>query len=222
VRDLTPSDRPREKLDQRGAVSLGDNELLALVLGHGFRAATALDLANTLLRDVGGLHGLARASVDDLRRVKGVGSAKAAQIIAALEIGRRTLARVPAVRVQITTPRAAAAYLLPQFGAKTVEHFGVLLLDTKRRVLRTALLSIGTLDASIVHPRDVFRAAMTAHAASIVLFHNHPSGDPLPSPDDVELTRRLVRAGELMGIEVVDHIILAEAAYYSFKERREL
>ena len=116
------------------------------------------------------------------------------------------------------SPRAAAEFLLPQYGNRPVEQFGVLLLDTKHRVLRTLVLSVGTLDASIVHPREVFGAAAAAGAAALVLFHNHPSGDPKPSPDDVVLTRRLVAAGELMGIEVIDHVILADVRYYSFKE----
>jgi DNA repair protein RadC len=215
---VAPHDRPREKLERVGVGSLGDNELLAIVLGHGAPRAGALDLANAALDAVGGLHGLARATVDDLRQVPGIGSARAAQLIAAVEMGRRTLVRGRRERPQIVTPRDAAELLVPQFGTRSVEHFGVVLLDTKHRVLRLTLLSVGTLDASIVHPREVFREATRGGAAAIVLFHNHPSGDPMPSEDDVKLTLRLVHAGELMGIDVIDHVIIAESRFCSLRE----
>ena len=211
-------DRPREKLQRLGASALGDNELLAIVLGHGRPRASALDMANTVLEATGGAHGLVRTRYDDLRGIPGIGQARAAQILAAVELGRRTLIRPSRDRAQIVNARSAAEFLLPQYGNRPVEQFGVLLLDTRHRVIRTLVLSVGTLDASIVHPREVFGAAAAAGAAALVLFHNHPSGDPKPSPDDVVLTRRLVAAGELMGIEVIDHVILADVRYYSFKE----
>ena len=209
-------DRPREKLERHGANTLGDNELLAIVLGHGRAPRSALDLANALL--VSGLRGLMRASFADLRRVPGIGAARAAQVLAAIELGRRIIVSGSEPRRQLLTPRAAAEYLLPAFGSRPVEQFGVLLLDTKHRVLRATVLSIGTLDASIVHPREVFREAIAGGAAAIVVFHNHPSGDPEPSEDDVRLTERLRAAGVLMGIEVLDHVVLGDARYYSFRE----
>lgn len=218
MKAVAPHDRPREKLHSHGAGSLGDNELLAIVLGHGRARSSALDLANAVLDTSGGAHGLVRVRYDQLRAIPGIGRARAAQILAAIELGRRTLTRVVTERTQITSARAAAEILLPQYGNRPVEQFGVLLLDTKRRVLRTVVLSVGTLDASIVHPRDVFGAAASAGAAALVLFHNHPSGDPKPSADDVELTRRLAAAGVLMGIDVIDHLILADVRYYSFRE----
>ncbi len=219
MKKVPERDRPREKLERLGSASLGDNELLAIVLGHGAPQAGALELANAVLVAVGGLHGLARTSIDDLRRLPGIGAARAAQLIAAVEAGRRTLVRCPQQRPQIILPRDAAELLLPQFGSRAVEQFGVVLLDTKHRVLRITVLSVGTLDASIVHPREVFREAASGGAAAIVLFHNHPSGDPTPSEDDVALTRRLARAGELMGITVLDHLILAETRFYSMTEQ---
>jgi DNA repair protein RadC len=218
MKAVAPHDRPREKLHSHGAASLGDNELLAIVLGHGRARSSALDLANAVLDASGGAHGLVRAHCDELRAIPGIGRARAAQILAAIELGRRTLTRAVTERTQIRSARAAAEILLPQYGNRPVEQFGVLLLDTKRRVLRTVVLSVGTLDASIVHPRDVFGAAASAGAAALVLFHNHPSGDPKPSEDDVELTRRLTAAGVLMGIDVIDHLILADVRYYSFRE----
>jgi len=218
MKELSPDDRPREKLLRHGAPALGDNELVALVLGSGCRGTGALALANALLATRGGLHGLVRSTCDDLVRVAGVGRAKAAQIVAALELGRRTLTHAPSARIQLRTPHEAAAYLMPVFGSRPVEQFGVVLLDTKHRVLRTAVLAIGTLNSTVVQPRDVFREAALGGAAAIVVFHNHPSGDPSPSPDDKELTGRLAAAGTLMGIDVVDHIILGDARYCSFKE----
>ena len=221
MKAVAPHDRPREKLERHGAAALGDNELLAIVLGQGHANASALDLANALLADAG-LRGLARSDHGTLRRVPGIGAARAAQVLAAIELGRRALTRAGEARRQLSTPRAVAEYLLPQFGNRPVEQFGVLLLDTKHRVVRVAILSIGTLDASIVHPRDVFREATAAGAAGLVLFHNHPSGDPLPSDDDRQLTERLVAAGVIMGIAVLDHVILADETYYSFREHRTL
>ena len=222
MKAVAPHDRPREKLQRVGAGGLGDNELLAIVLGQGMPRASVLELANAVLAAVGGLHGLVRATADDLRRVPGIGPARAAQLVAAIEAGRRTLVRGRRERVQILSSRDVAELLVPEFGGKPVEQFGVVLLDTKHRVLRTSLLSVGTLDASIVHPREVFREAASGGAAAIILFHNHPSGDPRPSPDDVTLTRRLIRAGEMMGIDVLDHVIIAENGFHSLREAGDL
>lgn len=219
MKTLAPHDRPREKLQRLGVAGLGDNELLALVLGHGRPRASALDVANAVLAAAGGVHGLVRTRYDELCGIPGIGEARGARILAAVELGRRTLMRGAAERFQIVSPRSAAEFLLPQYGNRPVEQFGVVLLDTRHRVLRTLVLSVGTLDASIVHPREVFGAAAAAGAAALVLFHNHPSGDPKPSPDDVALTRRLVAAGGLMGIEVIDHLILADVQYFSFREK---
>ena len=222
MKAIAPHDRLREKLDRLGAAGLGDNELLAIIVGHGSRQISALDVANLVLDAAAGVHGLTRVSRDELGRVKGVGAAKAAQILAAVELGRRTLSRSLGDRVQFDGPEDVAAYLMPQYGSRLVEHFGIVLLDTKHRVLRTRVLSVGTLDASLVHPREVFREATLGGAAAIVLFNNHPSGDPVPSGDDVALTTRLVRAGDLMGVDVIDHIIVADACYCSFKETGRL
>jgi DNA repair protein RadC len=151
-----------------------------------------------------------------------MGVARAAQVLAAVELGRRTLLRCPPARIQFASPRDAAAFLLPQFGSRQVEHFGVMLLDTKHRLIRTTVVSVGTLDSSPAHPREIFREATSASAAAIVLFHNHPSGDPTPSRDDIELTRRLAQAGEIMGIDVIDHVILGDTRYFSFREAGRL
>jgi DNA repair protein RadC len=222
MKELSLDDRPREKLLRHGAAALGDNELVALVLGQGSRSGDALQQANRLLAAHGGVHGLARCTADELTRVAGMGRARAAQIVAAVELGRRTLVRAPHARVRLANPRDAAAYLLPRFGARPVEQFGLVLLDSKHRVTQTRVIVSGTLNTSIVEPREVFREAALGSAAAIVVFHNHPSGDPNPSPDDVELTRRLAAAGALMGIDLVDHLVLGDVRYYSFKEMGQL
>jgi DNA repair protein RadC len=217
MKDLLPDDRPREKLRHHGAAALGDNELIALIIGNGSRRGNAVSVANALLVAHGGLHGLTRCTPDDFVRIGGIGRVRAAQIVAALELGRRALAHAPAARPQIRGPIDAAAYLMPRFGSRGVEQFGILLLDAKYRVMRAAVLAVGTLNGSIVEPRDVFREAAIGGATAIVIFHNHPSGDPTPSPEDVALTRRLTAAGVLIGIDVVDHLILGDARYCSVK-----
>jgi DNA repair protein RadC len=221
MRDLLPDDRPREKLRHHGPAALGDNELIALVIGNGSRRGNALSVANALLAAHGGLHGLTRGTVEDFARIPGIGGARAAQIVAALELGRRTLSHAPSARVLIRGPADAAAYLLPRFGSRGIEQFGIMLLDGRHRVMRTAILAVGTLNSSIVEPRDVFREAAIGGATAIVIFHNHPSGDPTPSPEDVTLTRRLVAAGTLIGIDVVDHVVLGDARYCSIKGVRQ-
>ena len=218
MKSIAAHDRPREKLARAGPSALGDNELVAIVLGQGQARASALDLANRILGAVGSAAGLARTPHDELTRIPGIGVARAAQVLAAVELGRRSLRAGVGERPQMTSPRSVAEHLLPQYGSRPVEQFGVLLLDTKHRVLRSTILSVGTLDASIVHPREVFREAVAGGAAAIVLFHNHPSGDPEPSREDTRLTERLVAAGVLMGISVLDHVILGDARYYSYRE----
>jgi DNA repair protein RadC len=218
MKELSLDDRPREKLLRHGAASLGDNELVALVIGQGSRRGGVLSVANELLAAHGGLHGLVRSTPDGLSSVAGIGRARAAQMAAAFELGRRALARGPQARVHLRDPCAAGGYLLPQFGSRPVEQFGVVLLDSKHRVVRTKVLATGTLNTSIVEPRDVYREAVMGSAAAVVVFHNHPSGDPTPSPEDVVLTRRLAAAGVLMGIELVDHIVLGDSRFCSMRE----
>jgi DNA repair protein RadC len=222
MKAIAEHDRPREKLARLGAAALGDNELVAIVLGQGQPRAGALEVANETLAAIGGVAALARVGSDELRRIGGIGPARAAQLLAAVELGRRTVANAASSRPQMTSPRVVAEFLLAQHGNRRVEQFGVLLLDTKHRVLRTTVLSIGTLDASIVHPREVFREAVAAGAAAIVLFHNHPSGDPEPSAEDTRLTERLMTAGVMMGINILDHVILGDARYFSYREKGTL
>ena len=222
MKDLSPEDRPREKLQRHGAAALGDNELVALVLGSGRRRTGAIGVANESLRARGGLHGLARSTTSDLPPVAGVRPAKAAQLVAALELGRSNAARRHRACAASCAHRGRRRRLLPVFGSRPTEQFGVLLLDSQYRVLKTAVVAVGTLNSTAVEPREVFREAIVGAAAAVVVFHNHPSGDPSPSPDDVELTRRLRAAGVLIGIEVVDHVVLGDARYCSLKEMGRL
>jgi DNA repair protein RadC len=221
VKRLAPSDRPREKLARAGVTALGDNELIAVILGQGGAGHTALDLGVAVLACAGGASGLSRLTLADLQRVEGVGIARAAQILAAVELGRRTLSATLARR-QFSQPQDVAAWLLPQYGGAPVEQFGTVLLDTKHRLLSVRVVSIGSLDASAANARDVFREAVAARAAAVILFHNHPSGDPSPSRDDIAVTQQLVAAGALLGIDVIDHVILGTATYFSFRETQRM
>jgi DNA repair protein RadC len=222
MKEVAPHDRPREKLERLGASAHGDNEILALVLGSGSRHTDALAIANRLLEHTGGLHALTRTGAQDLQRVAGVGQARAAQVLAAVELGRRTLVRAGVERPRFMQPQQVAEYLLPQYGSAAVEQFGIMMLDTKFQLIRIKILSVGSLDTTVVHPREVFREAASASAATIVLFHNHPSGDPTPSPDDLVLTTRMINAGEIMGIAVADHVILSDHRYFSLIEHGRL
>jgi DNA repair protein RadC len=195
---------------------------VAVLLGTGVRARNALAVAQDVLVAARNAGGLTRLGLDELRRVPGVGASRAARILAAVELGRRTIMREAGERPQLSTPEAVGRYLLPIFGGHREERFGVVMLDAKNRLIRAELISVGTVDASLAHPREVFRAATVASASSIAVFHNHPSGDPRPSDDDVALTRQLVGAGDVMGIRVVDHIILGDGRWFSFRAARLL
>ena len=211
-------ERPRERLARVGAMALGDHELVAIVLGTGTKSRGALTVARDVIEMAEGMAGLSRLTLDDLCCVPGVGVSRAARLLASVELGRRTLFDGGPERPQMLSPGDLVAYLAPRYGGGAVERFGVVLLDQKQRVIRSMILSTGTVEASIAHPRDVFRAAVLASATSVALFHNHPSGDPSPSVADRLLTNKFSEAGELMSIAVVDHIILGAGKYFSFKE----
>jgi DNA repair protein RadC len=211
------AERPRERLARHGAGALSNRELIALLLGTGSARASAFDTAARLLD--GGIRGLAQRSLGDLETEHGLGRAKATRLLAALELGTRLASEGRTPQPVLRTPADTARHLLPRYSAGAVETFGVLALDVRHRVKREAVISVGCLTSSLVHPREVFQEAVVARAAALVLFHNHPSGDPEPSAEDVSLTRRLVSAGTLMGIEVLDHLVLGAGRYVSFKER---
>jgi DNA repair protein RadC len=218
VDDVAAHDRPREKLDRHGASALGDNELVAIVIGHGTTGRSALAVANAVLAAAGGVQGLTRIPRAQLARVAGVGIAQASRVQAAVELGRRTMLPAGVERPQFRDAGDLAAYLLPLYGAHPVERFGALLLDKRNRLMATRLWTVGSVDTSPAHPRDVFREALVGGATGIVVFHNHPSGDPRPSRPDLALTARLKRAGEIVGVDLLDHVVLADDRYCSMKE----
>ena len=217
VSELPEEERPRERLARHGAGSLATRELLALILGSGSRQTSVLELADRLLGS--GLRGLAARSLADLEREHGLGRAKSTRLLAALELGSRLASEGAGGAPLLRTPEDAARHLLPRYAARPVETFGLLALDVRHRLKKEAVVSVGCLTSSLVHPREVFQEAVVARAAALILFHNHPSGDPEPSSEDVALTRRLASAGALMGIEVLDHVILGAGRFVSLKQR---
>lgn len=219
IKELPADERPREKMKERGAQALGNSELLAILLRTGNFQESALRIAENLLDRQGGLAGFGNATLEEFEQVKGVGEAKAITVMAAIELGRRVTTLAPVERPIIRTPDDVAALLMPRFRYETKESFIAILLSTKNHVLKTPVISVGSLNASIVHPRELFREAINASAAAVILAHNHPSGDPAPSPEDVSLTRKLVDAGKLLDIPVLDHIVLGDGKYISFKEK---
>lgn len=210
--------RPREKLLAAGEASLSESELLAIIMGMGTKNLNALDLARSLLASHGGLRHLKEASLEELIAHRGIGPAKGASIKAALELGRR-IALTTWEKMPIKSPDDVKNMVMEEMRYYDREHFRVLYLDRKGGLISMEDVSIGGLHSSQVHPREVFKTAVKRSAASLILVHNHPSGDPTPSREDIEITRRLISAGQLMGIEVLDHIVIGEKHYTSLKSR---
>ena len=223
VRDLPLSERPRERLLKLGSEALSAQEILALILGRGIKGESVMVTSQKLLSRFGNLKGIANASVEELSEIKGVGLAKAAQIKAALELSKRLEGDAgERQKPMVKSPEDVVNIVKSQLKGKKKEHFLVLCLDTRNRVINCKPVSIGSLDTSIVHPREVFKEAVSSSAASVIFAHNHPSGDPEPSKEDVELTKRLVKSGEIIGIDVLDHIIICDRSYLSLKAKNLL
>ncbi len=219
LKDLPEEERPRERLFKMGAPALKDSELLAILLRTGTARETAIDLAQRLLTKFGDFRVLGNLTISELKQVKGIGPAKAAEIKAAMEIARRYRAMVLGERAKFPAPDAVFARLHDRLRDVKVEQVWVLMLDKKNQLIREALVSQGSLDTSLVHQREAFKDAMRESASAVIFVHNHPSGDPAPSSDDLDLTRKLVETGNVVGIKVLDHVIIGENDYVSLADR---
>lgn len=219
IHDMPVEERPRERLAHVGPQALSTAELLAIILRTGVKGENVLTMAQRLLGTYAGLGGLSRAELAQLTAEHGLGPAKATQIMAALELGKRLMAESPEERFQIRSPADGAHILTPLIGHQEQEHFVVLYMDTRNRVTDREILYKGSLNTSLVRIAEVFRGAVRRNCASIIVAHNHPSGDPNPSPEDIALTRRLVKAGKILEIDVLDHFIIGAQRYVSLRER---
>jgi DNA repair protein RadC len=211
LKDQPPSERPRERLVEHGPDALSPAELIAILVRTGLRGTNAVEIGKQLIHKYGTLQALARASVDDLRSVKGIGRDKAVTLMAAFALARKMAEDLQRESPVLDNPEAIVQLLREQNLVKNVETLQVLLLNTRRRLIRVEPVTDGTIDTLLVHPREVFKAAIAANAAAVVLAHNHPSGDPTPSEADIKVTRDLIRAGQLLKIEVLDHVIIGRA-----------
>ncbi|NLW59094.1 MAG: DNA repair protein RadC [Firmicutes bacterium] len=218
IKALPAEERPRERLAKYGAESLSTIELMAIVLRTGTAHLSVLEVAKLLLAKFESLPNLAAASLQELCTVRGVGKTKAIQLLAAFELGKRLQTTRLTEDQPLSSPQEVAGFLMPRLRFLDQEHFLTLHLNTKNRLLGTETISVGTLDASLVHPREVFKAAIRQSSASLILAHNHPSGDPRPSKEDIKLTHRLKESGELLGIPILDHVIIGDNKYFSMKE----
>jgi DNA repair protein RadC len=211
LKDQPASERPRERLAELGPDALSHAELIAILLRTGLKGANAVEIGKQLLAKFGSLQALALASLQDLCRVKGIGRDKAVTLMAAFALARKMAAELRVESPVLDQPEAIATLMREDCRLRTVETFQIVLLNTRRRLIRVEQVSDGTLDTLLVHPREVFKAAIAANAAALVLVHNHPSGDPSPSEADIKVTRDLIRAGQLLKIEILDHVILGRA-----------
>jgi DNA repair protein RadC len=219
IMDLAETDRPRERLEKYGPQSLSNPELLAILLRVGMEGENAVQVAERLLGDYGGLRGLQQATFADMCSKRGLGPAKTAQIQAAIELGRRINLEKAEEKVAIHSPADAAALVEYEMAAFPQEHLWTILLDTRNRLISIERLYQGSLNASTVRVAELFRAAIQKNAAGLIIVHNHPSGDPSPSPEDVNLTRSVVQAGKLMDIDILDHLVIGRGRHVSLKER---
>lgn len=219
IHDVHASDRPRERLIRQGATSLSNQELIAILLGTGTKKESVLAVANRVLLNFEKLHNLKHATLEEITDIKGIGDAKAVLLLAAIELGRRLASKDLEERFTIRSPEDAASFLMQDMTSLQQEHFVCLFLNVKNQVLHKQTIFVGSLNASIVHPREIFREAVKRSAASIICSHNHPSGVPTPSPEDIEVTNRLYEAGKIVGVDLLDHVIIGDHQFISMKEK---
>ena len=219
IKELPCGDRPRERLIREGATALSTAELLAIIFRVGVGGENVISLSQRLLAGYGGLAGLARAPFTDLQNEHGLGEAKVATLKAAFELGRRLTIASPDERVQVRSPADAANLLMGEMSTLEQEQLRVMVLDTRNRVLAVSTVYVGSLNSSVVRVSELFREAIRRNAAAIIVAHNHPSGDPTPSPEDVAVTRNIIHAGQLLDIEVLDHVVIGQQRFVSLKER---
>lgn len=223
IKELPVSERPREKLIEFGAKSLSNVELLAVLIRSGNRESSAIDLSNKLLYTRNdGISSLEDASIEEMTKIKGIGECKASQILAAIELGKRIVLESRKEKKKVSSPLDIVDYFMADMCRLKREHFKIAMLDTKNHIIGVEEISVGNLNSSIVHPREVFKEAIRRSSSSIILVHNHPSGDPTPSREDINITRRLTECGELLGIKVLDHIIIGDMKHISLKETNVL
>jgi len=216
IHDLPKPERPRERLQKFGPEALSAQELLALVIGRGIPRKSVMSIAQELLAKFGNVKAISQATIEELSQIKGIGLAKAAQIKACFELGKREDLEPEVKDFDVKNPEGVVKAIRASIKDKAKEHFKLILLNPRNKIIGISTISIGTLNASLVHPREVFKDAIMHSAASVVLAHNHPSGDPEPSEDDIKITKRLIEAGKILGVEVIDHIIIAKDGFKSF------
>ncbi len=219
IKDVPKEDRPRERLLKLGANHLSNQELLAILLGSGTRTESVISLANRVLMHFEGLNLLKDATIEELTAIKGIGRAKGVLILSALELGKRMSQYKTTDRYVVRSPKDGADFVMEEMRHLNQEHFVALFLNTKNQIIHQQTIFIGSLNASIVHPREVFREAVKRSAASIIVAHNHPSGDPTPSQEDIQVTKRLNESGKMIGIDLLDHIIIGDRKFISLKEK---
>jgi DNA repair protein RadC len=224
IKDWPEGDRPREKFNRQGSYALTDAELLAIIIGKGVKSKSALDLTKEILKKCDNLKKLSQKSVGEIERLKihGLGRAKIISILASLEVGRRSLSKKNEKRVKFKNPEDVHEYYAPLIGGLKYELFKAAAVDGKNVLIKDTTISKGILEATIVHPREVFKFALNENASALFLIHNHPSGILKPSEDDLKITERLRSAGSVMGIEILDHVIITEQSYYSFSQHKLL
>ncbi|MFW6006432.1 MAG: RadC family protein [Bacillota bacterium] len=220
IKELPVEDRPREKLIKYGAKRLSNAELLALIIRTGNQKRTAIELAQDILNYFGGLNSLNSISVEEIQKIKGMGPAKSTQVRAVIELSKRLLAADNGSKIVIKEPQDVSNVMMPKLRYHKQEIFSLLLLDVKNQVISISEITKGGLTSSIVHPREVFKEAIRRSSAAIILVHNHPSGIPDPSEEDIKITKKLIKSGKIIGIEILDHIIIGDGKYVSMKEKQ--